>query len=167
MIQNCNEQILNDVIRVGLVTASSCDMEVPMQVPGIETMAGTKTVGGQVVDRIGALVASIATHPTEADQAEMQTGLTLKQQDKRTAAGITVQQQLEVPITAGLEQLRPQVQACQLVDIHIILYTANGNRYVLYAVPGSVSMVLSEQGVDQQGTLQIDLTSMSHAILLT
>ena len=51
-------------------------------------------------------------------------------------------------------------------DVHVVLHTAAGDRYLLYAVPGSSSVLLDEQDVAQQFTLKVQLTSMSHVIKL-
>jgi hypothetical protein len=166
MEQNCNEQFLDDIIKVQLVLASTCDMAIPFQVSGVTVMQGTKDVSGQTVDRIGPAVVSVAFDPTQTEQAEILSVPTLKQQDKRVAAGITVQHQLEVPVLAGFQDLRSAVAQCHTKDMHAVLTSAEGVRYVLYAVPGSFSVLIDEQGINQQATLKVQLTSMSHVIKL-
>jgi len=37
---------------------------------------------------------------------------------------------------------------------------------VLYAIPGSSSVLMDEQGINQTTTIKVQLTSMSHAIKL-
>lgn len=166
MVQNCYEQFLDDIVKVQLVLASTCDMAIPFQVSGIDVMAGTKTIGGGTADRIGPAVVSIAYDTTEAEQGELLQAPTLKQQDKRVAAGITVEHSLEVPVVTDNRELRTAVESCQLQDVHVVLHTAAGDRYLLYAVPGSSSVLLDEQDVAQQFTLKVQLTSMSHVIKL-
>lgn len=166
MVQNCYEQFLDDIVKVQLVLASTCDMAIPFQVSGIDVMAGTKTIGGGTADRIGPAVVSIAYDTTEAEQGELLQAPVLKQQDKRVAAGITVEHSLEVPVVTDNSELRTAVESCQLQDVHVVLFTAAGDRYLLYAVPGSSSVLLDEQDVSQQFTLKVQLTSMSHVIKL-
>jgi hypothetical protein len=166
MEQNCNEQFLDDIVKVQLVLAAECDMAIPFQVSGITVMQGTKDVSGQAVDRIGTPVVSVAFDPTLSEQAEILSAPTLKQTEKRVPAGITVQHQLEVPILVGFQDLRAAVAQCQTKDMITVLTSAEGVRYVLYAVPGSSSVLLDEQGINQQGTLKVQLTSMSHVIKL-
>ena len=91
MEQNCNEQFLDDIVKVQLVLAAECDMAIPFQVSGITVMQGTKDVSGQAVDRIGTPVVSVAFDPTLSEQAEILSAPTLKQTEKRVPAGITVQ----------------------------------------------------------------------------
>lgn len=166
MIQNCYEQLLDDIVKVQLVLAANCDMAIPFQVSGIDVMDGFKTEGGQQVDRIGAAAVSIAYTTTEAEQGELLQTPVLKQQDKRVPAGITVQHTLEVPIAAGFKEVRAAVAACQTQDVHVVLTSDAGVRYVLYAIPGSSSVLVDEQGVNQTTTLKVQLTSMSHVIKL-
>jgi len=82
------------------------------------------------------------------------------------AAGITVEHSLEVPVVTDNRELRTAVESCQLQDVHVVLHTAAGDRYLLYAVPGSSSVLLDEQDVAQQFSLKVQLTSMSHVIKL-
>lgn len=166
MVQNCYEQFLDDIVKVQLVLASTCDMAIPFQVSGIDVMAGNKTIGGGTADRIGPAVVSIAYDTTDAEQGELLQAPVLKQQDKRVAAGITVEHSLEVPVVTDSRELRTAVESCQLQDVHVVLHTAAGDRYLLYAVPGSSSVLLDEQDVAQQFTLKVQLTSMSHVIKL-
>lgn len=166
MIQNCYEQLLDDIVKVQLVLAANCDMAIPFQVSGIDVMDGFKTEGGQQVDRIGAAAVSIAYTTTEAEQGELLQAPVLKQQDKRVPAGITVEHSLEVPVVTDNSELRTAVESCQLQDVHVVLHTAAGDRYLLYAVPGSSSVLLDEQDVAQQFKLKVQLTSMSHVIKL-
>lgn len=166
MIQNCYEQLLDDIVKVQLVLAANCDMAIPFQVSGIDVMDGFKTEGGQQVDRIGAAAVSIAYTTTEAEQGELLQAPVLKQQDKRVPAGITVEHSLEVPVVTDNRELRTAVESCQLQDVHVVLFTASGDRYLLYAVPGSSSVLLDEQDVAQQFKLKVQLTSMSHVIKL-
>ena len=166
MVQNCYEQFLDDIVKVQLVLASTCDMAIPFQVSGIDVMAGTKSIGGETADRIGPAVVSIAYDTTDDEQGELLQAPVLKQQGKRVAAGITVEHSLEVPVVTDSRELRTAVESCQLQDVHVVLHTAAGDRYLLYAVPGSSSVLLDEQDVAQQFTLKVQLTSMSHVIKL-
>ena len=51
MIQNCNEQLLDDVVRVDLVLASECKIGIPFQIAKTD-MPGTRVVNGSPVDGI-------------------------------------------------------------------------------------------------------------------
>jgi len=166
MTQNCNEQVLDDVVRVDLVLASLCDLSVPFKVKLTE-MAGTKRVSGEVVDRIGAPELSIAYAVKDGDDGEMDSAPSLKQTEKRQALGIIVNHDLQVPVTAGFEATRTAVEGLQTRHFHVVLTTDDGTRYLLYSLPGSSLILLDEQSVNQQATVKVTLQSMSHVIRLT
>ena len=167
MIQDCNEQILNDVVRVDLVPAELCDLAVPFQVSGLTEMSGTKNQGGQQVSRIGAAALSLAYSVTDGDDGEIDSAPTLKQSEKRQAAGIVVSHDLQVPVTAGFEATRIAVNALNTKDFHALLTTDDGTKYLCYALPNTSSVLLDEQGIDSQSTVKVTLQSMSHVIRLT
>lgn len=166
MIQNCSEQILDDVVRVDVVLASLCDLPVPFKVKLTE-MAGTKTVSGQTVDRIGAPGLSIAYSVQDGDDGEMESAPSLKQTEKQQAMGIVVSHDLQVPVTAGFEATKIAVQGLQTRHFHVVLTTDDGTRYLLYSLPGSSLLLLDEQEVNQKATVKLTLQSMSHVVKLT
>lgn len=166
MIQNCNEQILDDVVRVDVVLASLCDLPVPFNVRLTE-MASTKVVEGQTVDRIGAPGLSIAYNVQDGDDGEMESAPTLKQTDKQQAAGIVVAHDLQVPVTAGFEATRVAVEGLQTRHFHVVLTTQDGTRYLLYSLPNTSLLLLDEQDLNQKATVKLTLQSMSHVVRLT
>lgn len=166
MIQNCVEQILDDVVRVDLVLASRCDLEKPFQVSMTE-MAGTKTEGGQTVDRIGAAGLSLAYNVQDGDDGEIEDAPSLKQTDKQQAAGIVVSHDLQIPVTAGFEATRIAVNSLQTRHFHVVLTTDDGTRYLLYSLPNTSLLLLEEQEVNQNAIVRVTLQSMSHVIRLT
>lgn len=165
MIQNCNEQVLDDVVRVDVVLASLCDLDVPFKVKKTE-MTGTKTVSGQTVDRIGTPGLSIAYNVQDGDDGEMESAPTLKQSEKQQALGIVVNHDLQVPVTAGFEATRIAIEGLQTRHFHVVLTTQDDTRYLLYSLPGSSLLLLDEQEVNQKATVKITLQSMSHVIRL-
>jgi len=166
MIQNCNEQVLDDVVRVDVVLASLCDLPVPFKVKLTE-MEGTKRVSGEVVDRIGAPGLSIAYAVKDGDDGEMDSAPSLKQTEKQQAMGVVVSHDLQVPVTAGFEATKIAVQGLQTRHFHVVLTTDDGTRYLLYSLPGSSLLLMDEQNVNQQATIKITLQSASHVIRLT
>lgn len=166
MIQNCSEQILDDVVRVDVVLASLCDLAVPFKI-ALTEMAGTKTVSGQTVDRIGAPGLSIAYSVQDGDDGEMESAPSLKQTEKQQAMGVVVSHDLQVPVTAGFEATRTAVKALQTRHFHVVLTTSEGVRYLLYSLPGTSLLLLDEQDVNQKATVKVTLQSMSHAVKLT
>ena len=166
MIQNCNEQLLDDVVRVDLVLASECKLVVPFQVAMIE-MDGTYTEGGVTKDRIGAAGLSLAYNVQDGDDGEIDSAPVLKQTDKQVAAGIVVTHDLQVPVTAGFEATRIAVEGLQTRHFHVVLTTQDGVRYLLYSLPNTSLLLLDEQDVNRTATVKVTLQSMSHVIRLT
>lgn len=166
MIQNCSEQILEDVVRVDLVKASLCDLPIPFNIK-VQEMAGTKVVDGQTVDRIGAASLSLAYSVQDGDDGEIDSTPVLKQSEKRQTAGIVVTHDLQVPVTAGFQATRTAVAEMQEEDFHVVLTTGEGERYLCYALPNTSQVALDEQGVNQQMTVKITVQSVSHVVRLT
>lgn len=166
MIENCKEQILDDVVRVDVVLASECDFAVPFQI-SLTEMSGTKTVDGQVVDRIGAPGLSLAYNVQDGDDGEIDSAPSLKQTEKQQAMGIVVNHDLQVPITAGFEATRHAVKGLQTRHFHVVLTTQDGMRYLLYSLPNTSLLLLDEQSINQKTTVKVTLQSVSHVIRLT
>lgn len=166
MIQNCNEQLLDDVVRVDLVLASECKIGIPFQIAKTD-MPGTRVVNGSPVDIIGAPGLSLAYNVQDGDDGEIDSAPYLKQTEKQQAAGIVVTHDLQVPVTAGFEATRIAVEGLQTRHFHVVLTTDDGVRYLLYSLPQSSLLLLDEQDVNQKATVKVTLQSMSHVIRLT
>lgn len=166
MIQNCNEQLLDDVVRVDLVLASECKIDIPFQI-ALTEMAGTRVIGGSAVDIIGAPGLSLAYNVQDGDDGEIDSAPVLKQTDKQVAAGIVVTHDLQVPVTAGFEATRIAVEGLQMRHFHVVLTTQDGVRYLLYSLPNTSLLLLDEQDVNRTATVKVTLQSMSHVIRLT
>ncbi len=155
-----------DVVRVDVVLASLCDLSVPFKVKRTE-MAGTKTVSGQAVDRIGTPGLSLAYNVQDGDDGEIDSAPLLKQTEKQQAMGVVVSHDLQIPVTAGFEATRIAVRGLQTRHFHVVLTTDDGTRYLLYSLPGTSLLLLDEQDVNQKATVKLTLQSMSHVIRLT
>ena len=166
MIQNCNEQLLDDVVRVDLVLASECKIGIPFQIAKTD-MPGTRVVNGSPVDIIGAPGLSLAYNVQDGDDGEIDSAPYLKQTEKQQAAGIVVTHDLQVPVTAGFEATRIAVEGLQTRHFHVVLTTDDGVRYLLYSLPNTSLLLLDEQDVNRTATVKVTLQSMSHVIRLT
>lgn len=166
MIQNCNEQLLDDVVRVDLVLASECKIGIPFQIAKTD-MPGTRVVNGSPVDIIGAPGLSLAYNVQDGDDGEIDSAPVLKQTDKQVAAGIIVTHDLQVPVTAGFEATKTAVRGLQMRHFHVVLTTQDGVRYLLYSLPNTSLLLLDEQDVNRTATVKVTLQSMSHVIRLT
>jgi len=166
MIDACREKILDDVVRVDMVLASECEFDVPCQVC-VTTMAGTKSVGGETADRVGAASLSVAYNVQDGDDGLMEDAPKLTRTPKTTAAGLVNALTLEVPIAGGFETTRKAAELLHRQDFHVVLTTADGTRYLLYSLPGSCECMLKGTDINQQDTLTASMQSMSQMIRLT
>ena len=166
MIQNCNEQLLDDVVRVDLVLASECKIGIPFQIAKTD-MPGTRVVNGSPVDIIGAPGLSLAYNVQDGDDGEIDSAPVPEPTDKQVAAGIVVTHDLQVPVTAGFEATKTAVRGLQMRHFHVVLTTQDGVRYLLYSLPNTSLLLLDEQDVNRTATVKVTLQSMSHVIRLT
>lgn len=170
MIQNCNEQLLDDVVRIDLVLAASCHFAVPFQVSLTEmAVANLSEWTPQSTNHpvIGQALLSVAYNVQDGDDGEMDSAPSLKQSDKQATSGIVVNHDMQIPITAGFEATKIAVQGLQTRHFHAILTTQDGTRYLLYSLPGTSLLLLDEQDVNQKATVKVTLQSKSHVIRLT
>ena len=157
MIQNCNEQILEDVVKVELVLHSACTFPVPIQKSDITTMSATIGTATLVANYIGDSAAT-----GEYDQAP-----TFQQTEKKQQIGTVVTHKLKVLITGGFEGIITAENALRGAYFHLVLTTADGTRYLSYALPNtSVATIDDQMGASRQMTLNVTLMSMNHIIRL-
>lgn len=169
MIQTCREQILDDVVRIDLVLASSCHFPIPFQIGLSEmTVANLDDWTPQSTSHavIGQALLSVADNVQDGDDGEMDGAPSLKQTEKQQAAGIVVSHDLQIPVTAGFVATRTAVAGVQTRHFHVVLTTNNGTRYLLYSLPNTSLLLLDEQDTNQKATVKVKLQSMSHVILL-
>jgi hypothetical protein len=170
MIQNCNEQMLDDVVRVDIVAASECQLPIPFQVSGLTKMTVPNLSQWRpqtAIAALGSAKLSVSYAVQDGDDGELESAPALKQTEKRVAAGIVVTHDLQVPLTALFQATREAAALVQQTgDFHVILTTQESARYLLYSVPNASSLLLDEQGIGQSATLKLSLQSMSHVIRL-
>lgn len=170
MTQNCNEQLLDDVVRVDLVPASECSLPVPFQVAGLTEMTVqnlAQWAPQTAITALGAAAMSLSYSVTDGDDGEIDQAPSYKQSEKRQAAGNVVSHSLDIPITAAFQATREAVAKVQQEgDFHVVLTTSDGERYLIYTLPNASSVALDETGVNQQATVKVSGQSMSHVILL-
>ena len=137
MTQNCNYQELEQVVKVELVKDAACDIDEPYFIAGLTETPGTKTQGGEIIDRIGEPDIVVAMDVADGTTAEMETPPTITQKEKTDK------------------------------DFHVVFTTDDGTRYLCYATPGgSIVSLQGQQGESEQQTLAVTLQSMNHIIRL-
>ena len=130
-------------------------------------MAGTSGSGSSQTDNIGnpSLVIKYigdASATGEYDQAP-----TLQQKEKIEEVGVVVTHTLKAVITNGFDDIKAAEETLRGFDFNMVLTTADGTRYLSYALPNtSVASLDEQQGTNIQQTLNVTLESMSHLIKL-
>ena len=169
MIQNCNEQVLDDVVRIDMVLASTCHFTTPFKIAMSEMAVANLsdwTPQSTTHAVIGQARLSVAFNVQDGDDGEMDAAPSLKQTEKQQALGIVVSHDLQIPVTAGFEATKTAVKGLQTRHFHVILTTESGTRYLLYSLPGSSLLLLDEQDVNHEAVIKVTLQSMSHAVQL-
>ena len=169
MIQDCLEQILDDVVRVDLVPASTCHFGVPFSVAqDVMSVANLSDWTPQSTNHavIGKAELSVAYDVQDGDDGLMESAPKLNQQPKTTESGLIINHDLQVPVVMGFETTQQAARLLHRRNFHVILSTIGGTLYLLYALPNSSEVLLDTSDVRQEAALKITLESASHAIRL-
>lgn len=146
------------MVRIDVVPQSLCSFVVPFQVPDIISMTGI----------IGQPVLTINYVGDEEATGMMDQEPKLKVTDKIQPAGRVRQHEVQAAVTDGLEGVRSAVAALQGVDFNILLTTADGERYLCYALPNTAQITLQEQmSATADLTVKAVVQSMSGPIRLS
>ena len=169
MIQNCTEQILDDVVRIDLVPADTCHFAIPFQValatmtvPNLSDWTPQTTTHAV----IGKADLSVAYNVEDGDDGLMDSAPKLTQQAKTLASGVIVNHSLQAPLVGGFEATQIAANLLHRRDFHVILTTADGTRYLLYSIPNSCEVLMDAAEVHQTATLKVTVQSYSHVIRL-
>lgn len=163
-MNNCNEQFLNEVIHIELVPSANCSLTIPFNVGELTDMPGMNGT----TDRIGTPSMVIDVNEVEGCAGILDSAPTLKTTEKPQAAGYLRQHDLSIPIMADYEEVRKARASLNGVDFHVILKTAAGTRFLLYALPNTSQVSVEDQfGGDAKQTVKVSLQSMSAMIRLT
>jgi hypothetical protein len=110
---------------------------------------------------------SLAYNVQDGDDGMMEDAPKLTRTPKTVAAGLVNARALDVPVVGGFEATRSATQLIHRQNFHVILTTADGTRYLLYALPGSCECLLKGTDINQQDTLTATMQSASQMVKLT
>ena len=169
MEQNCNEQILEDVVRVDLVPASECHLPIPFSVVGITEMAIPNLSDWRpqtAIASLGAAELSIAYNVQDGDDGFIESSPKLTQTPKTELSGLVITHDLQVPVVGGFEATEKAANFLHRRDFNVILTTQNDGLFMIYSLPNTCEVLLPESNIRQEGTLKISTKSRSHVIRL-
>lgn len=156
-MENCNEIFLEEIVRVELIPTASCSMPIPFNVGELTTMTGCQ---------IG--TSSMTLDVKEGTTGQIQPSPSLKTSEKPQGAGYLRQHDLQVPIQYGYNEVRAAKGTLAGVDFHVVLRTAAGNEYLLYALPNTSTISVDDQmGAESKQTVKVSLQSLSNIIKIT
>ena len=148
----CNELFLAEVIQVDLIPCADCVCPIPFNVPAILTMTNP-TLGTPALS-VGFVGSGLTS---EVEQAP-----SLSASEQTQAMGVVYTHELSAAIAHGFANMRTARKTLMGVDFHIVAHTADGSKFLSYALPNSSKISLEEQMSDGGTmTLKASVNSMS------
>lgn len=159
MKENCNELIMEEVIRIDLFRSNECQLPMPVNVPNITQMSNVT---------LPTPILTVNYSGEDNAQGVIEQPPTLKVAEKYQAAGHIYQHDLQAAITDGQREVRESVTSLGGDDAYMVLTTVDGTRFLCYTLPNTTQIVVEEQLSSQRAaTLKASMKSASGIILLT
>lgn len=157
---DCNEIFLNEVTHVELVKASACTIPVPSNACPVTQLANCT---------IGAATMVVDTIDNDSYTGVLDSAPTLKSSQKDQMVGRLRQHDLTLNVRYNYNKVRKAVDELQGADFYVVLRTADGTRYLLYALPNTSKVTVDDQfgSAEPKQTVKVSLQSLSNMILLT
>ena len=157
---DCNEIFLNEVTHVELVKASACTIPVPSNACPVTQLANCT---------IGTATMVIDSNDNDSYTGVLDSAPTLKSSQKDQMVGRLRQHDLTFTVRYNYNKVRKAVDALQGVDFYVVLRTADGSRYLLYALPNTSKVTVDDQfgSAEPKQTVKVSLQSLSNMIQLT
>lgn len=165
--EECQELLLQDVVRIDFVPPTALKIGIPFSIPNITSLAVTMSDDSALTDAklFSASLLSLNTTGDATADAEMQESTSCKVAQKRVVAGMVRTHSVQAAIEVGFQTIREKESALHAADFHFVLTTADGIRYLAYALPGSTSFSMEEQmGAASQMSVKASVQSMSGLI---
>lgn len=157
-MENCNELILQNIVRVELYPTSQCTISVPPQVVCSAFSEG--------VCKLGTPSLSVAFSYSE-NELELSELCTLKITNARQQAGNIYTHDLQIPISVGQESVKQAVDALQGYDFNAVYIFADGTKKISYTLPNaSVCDIEHNYASSSTDTIKVKILSMSNLISL-
>ena len=155
---DCEELFLNEIVHVELVAAAGCNFSVPFNVGEQTKMSGTTGTAQMVFD----------VNESTSNTSVLDSAPSLKTSEKPQAAGYLRTHELTIPARGNYNKVREAKAALAGVDFNVVLRTAAGTRFLLYALPNTSMVSVEDQmGAESKQTVKVSIESMSNMIELT
>lgn len=136
-MENCQELILDDVIRIDIYKQSVVTFSVPFNVPAVTEMTCTVASGASPE-------LSINLSETDYSDVVMEPAPKLQVTEKREAAGLVRSHVIEAIVTSGFKTAQAAVDHLIYNDIVAVVTTYDGTRYAVNPFPNTSTIFMSD-----------------------
>lgn len=140
MVQECNERLLDDVVRIDLIRSRECNFPVPVMIPRIQEMGGI-TLGQPVLS----LAYSIEAGADALYKASFESAPTMRYTECSETAGVIMTYEGSITVDSGYDDVYEAAQLLAGQDFICILTLAGGERLLVYALPNTSVLTIDDQ----------------------
>ena len=157
-MENCQELILEDVIRIDIYKQSLVTFSVPFNAPAVTETECTMASG--VSPEL-----SINLSETAYSDVVMEPGPKLQTTEKREAAGLVRSHVIEAIVTSGFKTAQAAVDNLIYNDIVAVVTTYDGTRYAVIPFPNTSTLAMSDNR-QQSHTMTVRYAAQSFSGLV-
>lgn len=155
-MNNCNESVLSDIVRVSVYNAEDCTIPVPPQVSLSAIKVRSLFASAPVIEFSAVYddgVVQLSSSPS------------LKVTEEVQAAGYIYTHELQLTCNELSAEQRKAMNSVSLCGFHIVCEHADGSRSLVYALPGT-SRCSSELNFDRGVVTTVKLHALSVSSLI-
>lgn len=141
-MENCQELILDDIIRIDIYDKDNVAFSVPFNVPAVTEMQYAIPLGV-------APVLSMNLSETDTSDVVMEPGPKLQVTEKREAAGLVRSIVIEATVIGGFKTVQAAVDALIYNDIAVIATTSEGTHYAINPFPNTTTLSMADNRQDE------------------
>ena len=134
-MENCQELILEDVIRIDIYKQNKVTFSVPFNAPAVVQTRCTVSTDPEL---------SINLSETDDSDVVMEPGPKLQTTEKREAAGLVRSHVIEAIVTSGFKTAQAAVDNLIYNDIVAVATTYDGTRYAIIPFPNTSTLSMSD-----------------------
>lgn len=139
MDSQCKEAFLDDVVRIDVYQSSEVSFALPVNIPGINSMATPSLPTAQL---------HLSYGDSDAGYAVRDGSIKVKQSQKKHGNYLIYIYNIEAVVESGVNGVVDKVGAMLHKDHHIVATKASGDRVLLYGLPNSWSIDQSNDAKD-------------------
>lgn len=158
-MENCLEQILDDVIRIDIYRQSNVTFSVPFNAPAVNEI--TCTINSSITP-----VLSINLTETNTSDVVMEPAPKIQTTEKRETTGLIRTHAIEATIKDGFQTAQSAVDSLIYNDCVALLTTYNGTKYVVNPFPNTSTVTLSDNRQETH-TMTVKYQAQSFSGLIT